>query len=773
VVALASFAASLLLLLAASSVALAGTARRVGAKPTLPAGATPVGAVPQSTPLSVTVTLQPRDPAALAAYAQGVSTPGSSVYRHYLTVSEFARRFGPTPAAIASAEASLQAQGLTPGRLSPNGLSFSVTASAARLGSAFATGFQRYRLRSGRTAYANTSAPQVTGAGASVVQSVIGLNNLAVPQPEGLVRPTLKPKAQAALLPRTTSTSAVSDCLGADAYNAQIASQYGALAYTAQDIASAYGFGSLYSAGDLGSGITVGLYELEPYLPKDITEYKSCYGASTSVTPVLVDGGAGKGAGSGEAALDIEDVIGLVPDASVKVYEGPNDGNGPYDTYAQMIDDRVDVISSSWGMCEQDVGSSYAESENALFEEAATLGETVLAASGDTGVQNCTDQNGNPTGGRSVDDPASQPYVTGVGGTSLSSISPLSETVWNDGYDPQTGTWNGAGGGGVSTFWSMPSYQSGLVPGQSSISCGSAGSACREVPDVSADADQDTGYDVYWNGSWGAIGGTSAATPTWASLIALADGSSGCSASPVGFANPGLYGAARTNYAGNFNDITSGDNAYDGVSGYSALTGYDMASGLGSPKGTALAAALCHSAGDAVTMKTVPSTQSSTAGRAVTPVSVAATSPMGPVTYSASGLPTGLSINSSSGQISGTPTSSGTHIVKVRAVDRDGIVAVGTFIWIVNRPVVTLRAVPKQTGRVHSFKRIVLHAIDGAGASIIWRASGLPAGMKLSSATGKISGRPKKAGIRMVTLTAADRFGGSKSERFKFLVRRH
>jgi hypothetical protein len=241
-----------------------------------------------------------------------------------------------------------------------------------------------------------------------------------------------------------------------------------------------------------------------------------------------------------------------------------------------------------------------------------------------------------------------------------------------------------------------PSYQSGFALAQSAISCGSGGHTCREVPDVSADADENPGYDVYWDGIWQPIGGTSAATPTWASLIALADASSGCTSS-VGFANPGLYAAARTAYATDFNDITSGNNNYDGVSGYSAGPGYDMASGLGSPKGTALAATICGTVGDSVSFSGTPATQSSTAGRTVTPVTLSATSKTGanPITYSASGLPSGLSINSSTGQISGTPDAPGTYTVTVQAEDKDGMVSTTSFTWVV-------RGNPHaSSGRVH------------------------------------------------------------------------
>ena len=323
-------------------------------------------------------------------------------------------------------------------------------------------------------------------------------------------------------------------------------------------------------AGIEGAGTSVALYELEPHLSSDISAYQSCMGTDVPVTSTTVDGGAGSGAGEGEAALDIEDVIGLAPGASIDVYTGPNTDSGAYDTYSAIISaDTSQVISTSWGLCEAAEGSAAASSENTLFQEAASQGQSVFAAAGDSGADDCGD------GTASVDDPASQPDVTGVGGTTLASeTGAASQTVWNDGAG------NGAGGGGVSELWSMPSYQTPFA----------VQSGDREVPDVSADADEDTGYVVDYDGSWTAIGGTSAAAPLWASVAALADTACGA---PIGLANTALYDAAAAHYAADFDDVTSGNNSYDGVTGFSAGSGYDMASGLGTPQVASLVPDLC------------------------------------------------------------------------------------------------------------------------------------------------------------------------------------
>ncbi len=138
-----------------------------------------------------------------------------------------------------------------------------------------------------------------------------------------------------------------------------------------------------------------------------------------------VDGGAGKGIGQGEAALDIEQLIGLAPKAKLIVYQGPNNnsdnpGTGPYDTLAAMIgQDKVQVISNSWGECETLEGTADAHAENTLLEEAATQGQTFVSAAGDSGSEDCWSPppGGNTNNALTVDDPASQPFAIAVGGT--------------------------------------------------------------------------------------------------------------------------------------------------------------------------------------------------------------------------------------------------------------------------------------------------------------------------------------------------------------------
>jgi hypothetical protein len=723
------------MLLAASAVSAAAPHQlRVGRAPPVPTGAAVLGGLAPTTPISTTVVLKPRDPAALEAYATAVSTPGSNLYHHYLSVSEFRQQFGPTDSQIAGVAASLRRHGLTPGRVSANGLAIPVRSNAGGLSRAFGLSLRRLRLHSGRTAFAPDQAPQLDASVAGLVQSVLGLDNLVVPHPLAV------PAARA--LPRAVPHVVTG---GPQPCGAASASGF----YTADQLASAYRFSGLYGAGDQGSGQTVGIYELEGSFPSDITADEGCYGISPSVSYATVDGGPpppNASAGDGiETSLDVETVINLVPRANVIVYQGPNNLQGGYDTYSAMVSQRAArVITTSWGTCEAQLGPGAAQAENALFQEAAVQGQSTFSATGDSGSTDCTGSNA-----LAVDDPASQPFVTGVGGTRLSALGPPpTESVWN-------GTCQGApcgGGGGISSFWTMPSYQSAAPGAINSNSSGApcnapAGGDCREVPDVSSDADPATGLAVFYNGGWGGVGGTSAGGPLFAALTALANASSACAGSPIGFANPVLYGSASHVYSSVFNDVTSGNNSIFGGGLYPAGPGYDMASGLGSPQGAQLATNICApqvAAGN-------PGTQTSTVGAGVNLAVGGSDSAGYPLTYGASGLPPGLSINSSTGVISGAPRTTGRYAVTVGATDSRNRSGSSGFTWNVV-PAITYPG--NRHARVGKAIKLQVSANDNNSGPLSYGASGLPRGLSIKSTTGLITGRPSMAGSYSVVVTA-------------------
>jgi subtilase family serine protease len=589
-------------LIAATTSAQAGTPppERVGARPLVPSTARQIGLLASSTVLRLDVTLKVRDQAALTSYIADLSNRQSPLFDHFLRAGQFGPMFGATLAQVAAVDSALRSAGLVPGQVSADRLSIPVRASAAAAEHAFATTLVSYRLASGRVAYANTQAPRISGAAAPYVSGVLGLSNLVTVQsqaarPDAVLRPggaiksaihrflTARPAAAAASGPQPCSTAVTA------------AGSFGSL--TANEFAAGYGMTPLYGLGDLGQGVRIALIEFEPNSASDVSSYLSCYGITTPVNYVTVDGGAGSGTGSGEAALDIEVAAGLAPDASIDVYQAPNGGDtDTYDNYAAAVNaDKDQVISTSWAECELNADSSLITAETPVFEQAAAQGQTVFSAAGDEGSTACYSSGGSNANASTpaVNDPSSQPDVVAVGGTSVTTSG---QVVWND-----SAIDGGAGGGGVSAVQCMPVYQhQTTIPGLINLDS-QADSSCptgfkRQVPDVSADADPETGYTIFYNGAWTAFGGTSAAAPLWAAVAAINDASPFCkdySSGDAGVRPAGLYAVAAA--VGSYiwtdgevlTDITSGNNDYtpSGYTGglYPATTGYDMASGLGTP----------------------------------------------------------------------------------------------------------------------------------------------------------------------------------------------
>jgi DNA-binding beta-propeller fold protein YncE len=363
--------------------------RVVGTAPRVPLGSRRVGAVPAGARLSLDVFLRPRDPAALERFALAVSSPSSRLYRHYLPRGRFASEFGPTPAAIASVRHALGLAGLRAGAATANGLIIPVTANAAQVERAFGSPLDRFRLPGGRVAMANTAPLTIDASASRYVQGVIGLDGIDVAAPAGLVSSPLRRHARV-VRPRVAAPRVVGTPAGPAPCSGATMAAADNEAYTIDQIAGAYSFNGLYQHGDLGAGSTIALFELEPYMASDIAAYQACYRTHTSITNELVDGGAGKGFGTGEAALDIDVVIGLAPRARILVYEAPYTDKGTVDEYARIVsDDKAQVVSTSWGQCEADLPTAVAAAEATIFEEAAAQGQSVFAAAGDVGSEDC------------------------------------------------------------------------------------------------------------------------------------------------------------------------------------------------------------------------------------------------------------------------------------------------------------------------------------------------------------------------------------------------
>jgi kumamolisin len=343
-----------------------------------------------------------------------------------------------------------------------------------------------------------------------------------------------------------------------------IIAQATATSYFPQEVGRRYGF----PADRTGAGQTVAIIELGGgFRVADLDTYFTSQGLRTpGVTAVSVDGGrnAPGDPADAEVMLDIEVVGAIAQDAAIVVYFAPNTDRGFYDAIAAAVHDTVrkpSVISISWGQAEPGWTVQSMDAYDALFADAGAAGIPVYAAAGDDGAN---DRVGD--GAFHVDFPASGPNAIGCGGTRLTDAD---ETVWN-----ALSTGQGATGGGVSQHFGLPAYQRGA-----NVPANPAGQPGRGVPDIAGDADPNTGYRIRVNGRDAVIGGTSAVSPLWSGLTALANEGR---AQPPGDPHARLYAAP-----GALRDIVTGDNG-----GYPAGPGWDPCTGLGVPNGAATVAVL-------------------------------------------------------------------------------------------------------------------------------------------------------------------------------------
>ncbi|HZZ98103.1 MAG TPA: protease pro-enzyme activation domain-containing protein [Jatrophihabitantaceae bacterium] len=601
---------------------------RIGTSPALPRGARDVSPAASARPVHGAIALQPRDSAKLAADAHAVSDPHSPQYRHYLAPHQFAALYGPTATTVNAVQRTLRAAHLHVGSVSDNGLLMHFRGTAGTVASAFHTRLQTYRLADGATGIRTSSAPALPSSIAAHVTAITGLNRSFRLQP--MYRRVTHQQQRTGPAPKVPHFAGEAKPCQAAAQTAKLEN-----GLTLDRIAHAYGLDPLYKSGDLGQGTTIGIFELAPFVRSDVRTFDTCYFGKSVATAmsgrlhnINIDGGSGTGfapGGTAEADLDVEFASALAPKATIDVYSGnPGDTNdGFVDTYNAIVTaDVAKVVSVSYGSCEQNFQEILAAGalnvENQIFEQAALQGQTFVAASGDSGADTCSPNgSGAPTQPYlSVADPSSQPFVMSVGGTAITdAVKGPVEHVWNN------GAFGGAAGGGVSSIWGAPSWQQGASNSTDQAALARAyadgapkcldavnGGVCRQLPDVSAEGDPNTGAPAMFDandGGWFDIGGTSVSAPLWAAMLDLVNGSAGCQAtSPVGFAPPALYKAAATasDYATDFSDVQTGNNdMFDLNNGrdFAAGPGYDMGSGLGSPHLAALADNMCAQSGAA------------------------------------------------------------------------------------------------------------------------------------------------------------------------------
>jgi kumamolisin len=467
--------------------------------------------------------------------------------RHHLSRVQFASRYGARPADIKKVRAFATQNKLKVVEVNRPRRSVLLSGSIAAFSHAFGVELNSYQHPAG-TSRMRSGTIQIPAPLSGIVEGVFGLDNRPQAKPHFRVR---KQSQNPAARAQATSAS-----------------------YNAPQVAQAYDF----PAGTTGSGQTIGILELSGgYRATDLTTYFKNLGIATpTVTAVSVDGATNSPTGDangpdGEVELDIEVAGAVAPSAQIAMYFAPNTDQGFLDALTTAVHDtalKPAVVSISWGGPESSWTQQALTAFNSACEDASTIGVTILAASGDDGSTDGT-TSGTPT----VDFPAASPFVLACGGTklTLSGTTISSEQAWNE-----LAANEGATGGGVSEVFALPSYQqSANVPKAPN------GFVGRGVPDVSGDADPESGYNVLVDGLQTVIGGTSAVAPLWAGLLVRINQSLGKN---VGYLNPLLY---TSNVESTIHDITVGNNGT-----YSAGPGWDACTGLGTPDGAALLAAL-------------------------------------------------------------------------------------------------------------------------------------------------------------------------------------
>jgi subtilase family serine protease len=630
--ALAAVAALAAVVAVSTSTAASPRAALAGSVPPWATSANFKGAAPSSDYVGFRVYLGWKNAAQAAALAQAVSDPKSSSYRKYLSPGQFRQQFAPSQSDVGAVQSWLRSQGMSVVYTPTNNHYVSAEGTVAQVQSAFGATLNEYSV-AGTTLRAPATSLSVPSSLATIIASVVGID-----QSQDLVHPdNIGPDAPPSAGFRVGHPCSsywgelITSAPIPPAYGQQL--PYTPCGYTPTQLRGAYG---IAGSGYDGSGQTVAIIDAyaSPTIVTDVNQFSTAFGLPTlspSQFHQVVAPGTYRHPGSnaqdpqgwyGEETLDVEAVHEMAPRANIVYVGAPNNYQDLDAALNHVVDQKLaQIVTNSYGFSSEFLPVGYIKPYNDTFIQAAIEGIGLYFSSGDNG-----DETTNGT--RTVDWPASSPWVTAVGGTSLgvgAANDYLFETGWSTGRAVLLGdnTWStlpgvyfGGAGGGTSRLFAQPSYQAGVVP--TSISQYFGGAPGRAVPDVADLADPNTGMLVgqtqtfpdgtYWDTY--RIGGTSVASPLFAGVMALADQAAGA---PHGFANPALYAQAGTSA---FHDVvdpastvaTVRVNYVDNVSpagglAYSVRTmnvhttiftrpGYDDVTGVGSPNGAAFLNAL-------------------------------------------------------------------------------------------------------------------------------------------------------------------------------------
>jgi kumamolisin len=475
--------------------------------------------------LDISVGLNASDASALNVRIEQINDPNSPLYHQFLTPAQFADEFGPSQGDYEAVVNYLGANGLTVTAVYPNRLVVEAHGNVTQVEKAFGVKINDY-VQNNQVFFANDRDPQLPPAIASVVSSVKGMENYLA----------LHHHARLNVNPRARNSATPSG-------------------FSPQQIATAYNFSSVYSQGNTGGGQTVAIATAYGFSPTDVAKFWNYYGIEAPKYSTVSVGGTTRYIDT-ETTLDLEQSGAMANGATFIIYQAATPSLSTFESVYNKIvsDNKASVVTTSWGLCEQQMPSAYLKADSAIFAEAALQGQTWFAAAGDSGSNDCG------TSALAVDYPSSDPNVGAVGGTTL--------TLTGSGVISSESAWSGSGGG-VSAVFSQPTYQTGQ---------GVPNSGKRATSDIAFNANPSTGYPVYFNGSWAKYGGTSFGAPQWAAIFALVNNSHG---KRIGAAGPTLYGLANNQPAQTypaFNDIVSGNNGH-----YTAATTWDAPTGWGSP----------------------------------------------------------------------------------------------------------------------------------------------------------------------------------------------
>ncbi|HEV2538987.1 MAG TPA: S53 family peptidase [Frateuria sp.] len=566
---------------------------------------------------NVTLILKLRNQGQLEDLIRQTVTPGSANYHRFLTTRQFAERFGATDAQIANVKAYLDKQGLR-SEVLDNRMAIRVQGTLAQLGQAFGTAIHTYKSTDDGHLFRRPAQPVSLPAElAGTVTVVSGLSTERQYISHRIRTPKLASHPATALAPRALAPNA--KAAGGNPTATGVPGSY-----TVGDVANFYDINPLYAKGVTGKGATIGIVTLSNFDPADAQAYWDGIGLVTKphrIKQVHVNGGGAINGGSGETALDVEQSGGLAPKADIIVYDAPNTSGDFVAAFAQAVSDNcADSISTSWGLPEifnfaalNVNGASDTDTTDAgdlrafhqVFLEAAVQGQSVFAASGDSGAYDTVrglghgDGPGQFSAPLTVDSPASDPFITAAGGTTTPysysfSGGPVEsikrESVWGWDYiqnyfDTNFGPsridlFSVGGGGGVSVYWQTPFYQQFTYGVRRSekkqalvFNDPKAGPTTllklpghfrgRNVPDLALNADPETGYLVVSTTDGGVVsgnGGTSFVAPQLNGISALLTQSAG---HRVGFWNPQVYFLQNVFGYGKysaFDSVRDGDN---------------------------------------------------------------------------------------------------------------------------------------------------------------------------------------------------------------------